>query len=238
MKNKTLIITALILILSMNAVAETSKVTMYFFWGKGCSHCTDMKPFIQELDDKYPYLEIKSLEVLNNEENWALMQNITEAYNTTFHGVPDVFVGNKNVIGYGGNKTETLIISLIENCSRDNCQSPDEILQEYRSRPKPTSTTTSSTTTTTTTTSATSSTTTSSTTSTTPISTTTTTEEITTSTTEPPTTTTTKPEDTTNKTTTQPWIYGTIGIAVILITFGLSAKKKSTLKGIPKEGKK
>jgi thiol-disulfide isomerase/thioredoxin len=225
MKNKILIITALILILSMNAPAETGKVTIYFFWGQGCPHCEDMKPFIKELDNKYPYLEIKSLEVFKNEDNWGFLQNLSEAYNTTSRSVPDVFVGNKRVVGYGGNKTEEVIISLIENCSRDNCQSPDEILQEYRSRPKPTSTTTSSTTTTTTTTSATSTTTTSSTTSTISSSTTTTTEKATT-TKEPPTTTTTKPENTVNTTTIQPWIYGTIGIALILITYGLTRKKK------------
>jgi thiol-disulfide isomerase/thioredoxin len=223
MKNKTLIAILIITMLSMNAAAETGKVTMYFFWGKGCSHCTDMKPFIQELDDKYPYLEIKSLEVFNNEENWALMQNITEAYNATFHGVPDVFLGNKNVVGYGGEKTETLIKSLIENCSRDNCQSPDEILQEYKSRPKPTTT---SSTTTTTTTSLTTTTEPSTTSTTTTSTSTTTTTKPTTTTTTIEATTTTKPESQTTNTPIQPWIYGAIGIALILITYGLATKKK------------
>ena len=231
MKNKTLIAITVIIILSMNALAS-DKVTVYFFWSNTCPHCLEMEPFIEKLPTKYPQIEIKKFEI-HNQENLALLNNLSEAYNTTIGGVPDAFVGNKVVIGYGGTKTENLIQSLIENCSRDNCQSPDQILKEYLSRPKPTTTSTTTTTTAKTTTTTSTTTSRSTTTTTEPASTTssstTATTEPTTMTTEPVATTTTKPEN--NTTTIQPWVYGTIGIALILITYGLTAKKKSTLKG-------
>ena len=48
------------------AGAAKGGVTLYFFWGEGCSHCARAKPFVAELAKRYPRLQVRDYEVLHN----------------------------------------------------------------------------------------------------------------------------------------------------------------------------
>ncbi|MEM7738018.1 MAG: hypothetical protein AAF267_19745 [Deinococcota bacterium] len=74
--------------------------TLYFFWGDGCPHCEAAKPFLAELEVRYPTLEVQSFEVWYNADNRELLQIFAEAYNTDVGGVPAIFVGKQVWVGY------------------------------------------------------------------------------------------------------------------------------------------
>ncbi|MEM5782671.1 MAG: thioredoxin family protein, partial [Candidatus Aenigmatarchaeota archaeon] len=50
-------------------VIEQGKICVYFFFGQGCPHCAEEKPFLEEMKNKYPQLEIYDFEVYYNQEN-------------------------------------------------------------------------------------------------------------------------------------------------------------------------
>jgi len=79
---------------------EDGKVCLYFFWGQGCPHCAEEKPFLEELKLKYPNLEIHEFEVYSNQENAKLWQDTCKKYGIPAVGVPTTFVGDKAFVGF------------------------------------------------------------------------------------------------------------------------------------------
>ena len=114
---------------SPKEILATEKVEIYFFWGQGCPHCAQEKPFLEELKQKYPQLEVKEFEVYFSRENQELFQKVAQAYNTQPVGVPMTFIGKDYVIGFGTKETTGKEIeSLIQKCLQTSCPSPGEIL--------------------------------------------------------------------------------------------------------------
>ena len=114
-----------------NAVADTNddpgKTTVYFFWGDGCPHCAHEKPFLEEMQEKYPDIEIKMFETWKNPENAKLFQEVAQAYGTRAQGVPTTFIGEKHWVGYAdymGNEME----SRIKDCLENGCINPGDKL--------------------------------------------------------------------------------------------------------------
>ena len=54
---------------SGNEVSDAGKVTVFFFYGEECPHCHNVMPFIQNLSDKYPEVDLQMLETWHNETN-------------------------------------------------------------------------------------------------------------------------------------------------------------------------
>src|SRR6056297_1797130 len=75
------------------ALAE-EPTTIYFFWGDGCPHCAKEKPFLEQMEEKYPELKVEMLEIYKNQENGKLFQKMASAYNTQARGVPATFIGD------------------------------------------------------------------------------------------------------------------------------------------------
>ena len=51
-------------------VNSDNPVVVYFFWGEGCPHCAEQKPFLEELEEKYGNeIEVKMFETWYNREN-------------------------------------------------------------------------------------------------------------------------------------------------------------------------
>jgi cytochrome c biogenesis protein CcdA/glutaredoxin len=110
-------------------VSAQDKIEVYFFWGQGCPHCAAEKPFLEELKQKYPQLEIKDFEIYYSRENQDLFQKMAKAYNTLPSGVPTTFIGREYIIGFGTKETTGREIeNLIQKCLQNYCPSPGEIL--------------------------------------------------------------------------------------------------------------
>lgn len=75
-------------------------LTVYFFWGEGCPHCEDEKPFLQKMEEKYPEVGIQSLEVWKNAKNRKLMQSFGKKLDATVNGVPFTVIGEEYTVGW------------------------------------------------------------------------------------------------------------------------------------------
>jgi cytochrome c biogenesis protein CcdA/thiol-disulfide isomerase/thioredoxin len=114
---------------SLKEIFSAGKVEIYFFWGQGCPHCAQEKPFLEELKQKYPQLEVKDFEVYYSRENQELFKKVAQAYKTQPVGVPMTFIGKDFIVGFGTKETTgKQIENLIQNCLTNICPSPEEIL--------------------------------------------------------------------------------------------------------------
>ncbi len=107
--------------------SDPGKVAVYFFWGEGCPHCAHEKPFLEEMHQKYPEIELKMFETWHNQENAKLFQQVAEAYGTTARGVPTTFIGDKHWVGYADYMGEE-IESQIKYCIDNGCVNPGDKL--------------------------------------------------------------------------------------------------------------
>jgi glutaredoxin len=97
-----------------------SKNTLYFFWGAGCPHCAAAKPFLAELNKKYPTLIISSHEVYNSPENLAIMRKMAKSHGTEPTGVPTFFFGEKMYVGFSESIAEEITVAVSSVIGKGN----------------------------------------------------------------------------------------------------------------------
>jgi thiol-disulfide isomerase/thioredoxin len=110
--------------------APNNTTVIYFFWGDGCPHCANQKPFLEEMEKKYSELEVKMFEVYRSKNNQKLFQEIAQAYGIQARGVPATFIGDfEPIIGFGTKETTGVEIEdRIKQCIEDGCISPEKKL--------------------------------------------------------------------------------------------------------------
>jgi thiol-disulfide isomerase/thioredoxin len=105
-------------------IKNGKKTVVYFFWGKNCSHCAEQKPWMEELEEKYPNLEVKKLETYNNQDNAKLFQEMAKSYGIRARGVPATFIGDFDpVVGFSESMKPN-IKNKIETCLEQGCIDP------------------------------------------------------------------------------------------------------------------
>jgi thiol-disulfide isomerase/thioredoxin len=111
-------------------ISAENKATVYFFWGKGCPHCSKEETFLEHLRERYPQLEVKSFEVWFSPENARLFVEIAEAYGMKPQGVPVTFFGDfEPITGYRSDEiTGKTIEDRIKYCIEHGCTDPREKL--------------------------------------------------------------------------------------------------------------
>jgi cytochrome c biogenesis protein CcdA len=74
---------------------------IYFFWGEGCMHCASVRPFIEELKQKYSDLNVVDFEIYRNRDNLLLLEKYFDKASVPIkqRGVPAVIVENTILIG-------------------------------------------------------------------------------------------------------------------------------------------
>ncbi len=110
---------------SAESEADSSgKTVVYFFWGDGCPHCAVQKPFLEEMEQKYPDLVVKMYETWKDKDNAELFQEMAEAYGIQAQGVPTTFIGDLDpVVGF----TESMESDMendIKDCIEYGCIDP------------------------------------------------------------------------------------------------------------------
>ncbi|MFP4423943.1 MAG: glutaredoxin domain-containing protein [Candidatus Woesearchaeota archaeon] len=111
------------------AAAQNDSTKVYFFWMEGCPHCASEKPFLEELEEKYPHMELKSFEA---NENVQLFKQVAGAYGTTARSVPATFIGDKHWVGFSEDM-EPEIERKVQECIDEGCVSPAEDVIESES---------------------------------------------------------------------------------------------------------
>ena len=100
--------------------AQTYPVAIYFFWGDGCPHCAEQKPFLQDLARRYPSIEIHDYEVWYNAENQQLFRKMSTAFGFDPHGVPTTFIGNRYWEGFSAQIGDS-IEATVKECAANGC---------------------------------------------------------------------------------------------------------------------
>ncbi len=102
---------------------EHGSFTVYFFYGEGCRHCSDEKPFLDGLSKRFPGMEVKSYEVWHDRTNAALMSAFARAYDVEAAGVPMTFIDRNAFIGFTS-ATGRELASAARRCSAGTCADP------------------------------------------------------------------------------------------------------------------
>lgn len=118
-----LIIIVLLALFSSSVSAASGETVIYFFKMKGCPHCADEEPFLEELQEKDPSLVVVDKEVLGNEENLELMKTIGKEYGREIRGVPTTFIGEDVWVGFS-EQIASQIEEKVKYCTENPCVNP------------------------------------------------------------------------------------------------------------------
>ena len=79
---------------------QENKAVIYMFWGDGCPHCAEAKPYLEGLAQRYPWVELRFYEVWYDEDNRVLFEKMAAAYGFEARYVPTIFIGTQHWVGY------------------------------------------------------------------------------------------------------------------------------------------
>ena len=61
---------------------------LYFFWSKECQHCRRAKPFLEDLQTRYPWIMLEQKEITQYPENKKLFSEMVDSLGETSRAVP------------------------------------------------------------------------------------------------------------------------------------------------------
>lgn len=99
-----------------NAAANTasaSSAVLMFFWGVGCPHCEEAKPFVDALEKEEPRLRVERLEVRQDPEGRRRFLETMRRLAAAGAGVPTFVVGDAYVVGYVKGETDQEVRTVV-----------------------------------------------------------------------------------------------------------------------------
>ncbi len=99
--------------------AQNEKIEIYFFYSATCPHCTKEKIFLEELEEKYPQIEVKKLDLFER-KNVELLKRFYRDYKVPaeIQGyVPITFIKERYFFGFDeeiGQSIENYTLRLIQ----------------------------------------------------------------------------------------------------------------------------
>jgi hypothetical protein len=94
-------------------------VTLELFWGIGCPHCEQAKPFVDELEASDPELRVRRWEVRQDEAGRAHFIETMQRLGAEAVGIPTFVVAERYVIGFQAGSTEEQVRALIRSAGQD-----------------------------------------------------------------------------------------------------------------------
>jgi thiol-disulfide isomerase/thioredoxin len=91
--------------LAKNPALAEKAFRIYFFYGKHCPHCAKEEKFLEKLEEKYPFLEVRAFEVTESPKNSQLLKKVTERLKVNLQGIPFTVVHKKSFSGYLSDET-------------------------------------------------------------------------------------------------------------------------------------
>jgi thiol-disulfide isomerase/thioredoxin len=80
--------------------SHAEDVELLFFWGDGCPHCADEKIFLQDLQKRYPLVDVQSYEVWYVPENREKLLAVSQELGFDPQYVPVTVVGQQYWVGF------------------------------------------------------------------------------------------------------------------------------------------
>jgi thiol-disulfide isomerase/thioredoxin len=102
-------------------------LTMYVFMSETCPVCRAQKPFLDELERRFPELRILQMEVMTTTEHRPLLVEMAAAHDVRPGSVPMTFLGGEVWTGDSRPIREAMV-STIEACLRQGCPDSRELI--------------------------------------------------------------------------------------------------------------
>ncbi len=100
---------------------EANPVVVYFFWGDGCPHCAAAKPFLAELNERFPSMIVRDYEVWYHPQNQAPFTQMAAKFGFEPSGVPTIFIGDQFWEGFGEGYTDLAVEDAVARCAAEGC---------------------------------------------------------------------------------------------------------------------
>jgi thiol-disulfide isomerase/thioredoxin len=114
-----------------SAVEQSAPITLHYFWSRYCPHCKEAKPFIENLVQKYNWLELHSYDLVDNRVNQQRFLAMAEQLGQTANSVPAFIFCQQMQVGY--DRAETTGRELEEKllrCHKQN-QIPTQTEEQF-----------------------------------------------------------------------------------------------------------
>ncbi|MFO0640882.1 MAG: thioredoxin family protein [Polyangiaceae bacterium] len=92
---------------------------LVFFWGVGCPHCEEAKPFVDTLEREHPGLRVVRVESRKDGEGRRRFVDTMNSLGASAVGVPTFVVGDAYVTGFVKGETEARVRALVETRRRE-----------------------------------------------------------------------------------------------------------------------
>ncbi len=117
---------------TLTAATDPNKVYILFFYGKGCPHCAKAEPFLENLAERYPQVELLTYEIWYDSENAKLFSDLSTACHKKVMGVPTFFIGEEVIVGYDNEFSKGREIeSTVQKCIKEGCINTLDKLKEH-----------------------------------------------------------------------------------------------------------
>jgi hypothetical protein len=93
--------------------------TLLYFWGVGCRHCEEARPFVDALAHRHPGLEVKHIEVRQDAAGRRVFLATAEELGITAPGIPTFVYGDRYVVGFRGGESELAIERMVAGGAND-----------------------------------------------------------------------------------------------------------------------
>jgi thiol-disulfide isomerase/thioredoxin len=91
--------------------------TLLFFWGVGCPHCEEAKPFIEKLRRERPELGVEAVEIRRDPIGRQRFADAMRRFGVSAPGIPTFVVGDHYIVGFVRGVTESEVESLVAQAS-------------------------------------------------------------------------------------------------------------------------
>jgi hypothetical protein len=90
------------------------QVTLEFFWGVGCAHCDEAKPFVDDLERSDRALRAERWEIRKDPEGRRRFIETMKRLGAKAAGIPTFVVGQRHLVGFQKGTTEREVRHMIE----------------------------------------------------------------------------------------------------------------------------
>ncbi|MRG92219.1 hypothetical protein [Polyangium spumosum] len=87
---------------------------LLFFWGVGCPHCEDAKPFVAELEAREPGIVVERIEVRRSDEGRRRFVETVERLGVEGAGIPMFVVDDRAFVGFHRGVTEGDVLAALD----------------------------------------------------------------------------------------------------------------------------
>jgi len=106
---------------------KDGKIYLYMFYAYDCPHCKKAHDFLEELKKQYSELVVLQYEVKKNRDNVKLFELVSKDYKVKPQGVPTIFIGEKNFVGFYDKVTCNAVIKEVRRLKglKDSCDTSE-----------------------------------------------------------------------------------------------------------------